>query len=195
MDAESHGRHALSLGEFGLPFDLNNKEAYRTGDYSLHEKALSIYYDAIDENLLHSIIWNYTADNTHEDGDHWNGEDLSIVCKGEPRAIGGWLRPYPMLTAGIPLCFKWCKDEVSFYFRYRADPEIAAPTEIFIPSRWFGNNPSIAVKIPGEDGSFKSNLLRAKFSPEEQRLFIYNDGYAGDVEVSVNAPRVREGLV
>ena len=81
------------LGEFGLPFDLNRKKAYKTGDYSLHEKALSLYYDAIDENLLNSTIWNYTADNTHEEGDHWNGEDLSIVTNHlgqvSGRAMGG----------------------------------------------------------------------------------------------------------
>jgi hypothetical protein len=173
------------LGEFGFPFDLNNKKAYKTGDYSLHEKALSIYYDAIDENLLHSTIWNYTADNTHKDGDHWNREDLSIICEGQPRAAGGWLRPYPMATAGIPLYFKWDREKAGLCFRFRADPEITAPTEIFIPSKWFGENPSITVKTVGADGNFHSNLLRAKFSREEQRLYVFNDGYAGEVEVRV----------
>ncbi|MDR1930974.1 MAG: glycoside hydrolase family 5 protein, partial [Treponema sp.] len=53
------------LGEFGLPFDLFSGRAFKTGDYSVHEKALSMYYDAIDANLLGSTIWNYTADNTN----------------------------------------------------------------------------------------------------------------------------------
>jgi len=68
------------LGEFGLPFDLNGRRAFRSGDYRLHEKALAAYYDAIDANLLDSTIWNYTADNSHELGDGWNDEDLSIFC-------------------------------------------------------------------------------------------------------------------
>jgi hypothetical protein len=111
------------LGEFGLPFDLNNKKAYKTGDYSLHEDALSLYYDAIDENMLGSAIWNYTADNTHEEGDRWNGEDLSIVTvdgKGQVtgRAEGGWLRPYPMDTAGIPVKSSWDRKRAVFNFRF-----------------------------------------------------------------------------
>jgi hypothetical protein len=135
---EHMGDMPCLLGEFGLPFDLNKKRAYKTGDYRPHEKALSLYYDAIDENLLSSTIWNYSADNTHEEGDHWNGEDLSIVSEGEGRAEGGWLRPYPMATAGIPLKFTWDRKKACFCFLFCADPEIEAPTEIFIPSRWFG---------------------------------------------------------
>jgi len=166
------------LGEFGLPFDLDNKKAFRTGDYSAHEEALSLYYDGIDENLLSSTIWNYSSDNNNEKGDHWNDEDLSIVANGEGRAIGGWLRPYPMATAGIPLKFKWDRKNKSLLFLFRADPAIAAPTELFLPSRYFSEKPVIAV-----NGSDK---LTAEYKREEQRLFIFNDGYAGEAELRVN---------
>jgi hypothetical protein len=171
------------LGEFGLPFDLDHKKAYETGDYSLHEKALSLYYDAIDENLLGSTIWNYTADNTHKEGDHWNGEDLSIVSNGEPRAIEGWLRPYPMATAGIPIKFNWNKKKAAFHFIFRADPAVEAPTEIFLPSRWLSRSteaPYISIKTIERDKS-----LRTEYVKEEQRLFVYNDGYEGEVEIGV----------
>ena len=167
------------LAEFGLPFDLNKKKAYKTGDYSLHEKALSLYYDGIDENLCSSTIWNYTADNNHAEGDHWNNEDLSIVSVGqggrcaEPRAVGGWLRPYVMATAGIPLKFSWDRKKLLLRFRFRADPTVEAPTEIFIPSKWFTENPSISAS------------LRTEYLRDEQRLFIYNDGYAGEAEIRV----------
>ena len=175
------------LGEFGLPFDMNNKKAYKTGDYSLHEEALSLYYNAIDENLLSSTIWNYTADNTHEDGDHWNGEDLSIVSRNqrsgvEPRAIGGWLRPYPMATAGIPLEFSWDREKTIFRFRYRADAGVTAPTEIFLPSKWFGENLSVSVKTNERE-------LRSEYIRNEQLLFVYNDGYAGETELIVSPKR------
>ncbi|MDP3178956.1 MAG: cytoplasm protein, partial [Spirochaetaceae bacterium] len=66
------------LGEFGLPFDLNRRIAYRRGDYSIHEEALSAYYDAVDANLLDSTLWNYSALNVAERGDLWNDEDLSV---------------------------------------------------------------------------------------------------------------------
>jgi len=178
------------LGEFGLPFDMNNKKAYKTGDYSLHEKALSLYYDAIDENLLSSTIWNYTSDNNNEEGDHWNGEDLSIVSSDPSgqvagRAMGGWLRPYPMATAGLPLKISWDRERVAFLYRFRADPSIKAPTEIFIPSRWFGEKPSIYIETIEKSGDSGSNYFRTEYIPEEQRLFVHNNGYAGDAELSV----------
>ena len=191
---ERMGDMPCLLGEFGLPFDLNKKKAYKTGDFRLHEKALSLYYDAIDENLLGSTIWNYSADNTHEEGDHWNGEDLSIVSNGEGRAPGGWLRPYPMATAGLPLKFTWDRKNKTIYFRFRSDPSVEAPTEIFIPSLWFGGDQAAGDKKPGiavnTAGSGVSRLkpLRTEYVREEQRLFIYNDGYAGDVEVRISAP-------
>jgi len=173
------------LGEFGLPFDLNNKKAYTNGDYSVHETALSLYYDAVDENLLSSTIWNYCADNTHEEGDHWNGEDLSIVANGEGRAIKGWLRPYPMATAGTPLKFLWDRKKAALYFRFRADPKVEVPTELFLPSLWFGEKPSISSNTIAKDNGSEQKPLRLEYLRNEQRLFIYNDGYKGEVEIRV----------
>ena len=175
------------LGEFGLPFDLNRKKAYKTGDYRVHEEALALYYNAIDENLLSSTIWNYTADNTHEDGDHWNGEDLSIVSGGKGRAMGGWLRPYPMAIAGIPLKFTWDRKRAVFRFRFRSDPGVQAPTEIFIPSQWFGEKPAILAKTIEKDNGPTPKLLRTEYIREQQRLYVYNDGYDGEAELTVTS--------
>jgi len=189
---EQMGDMPCLLGEFGLPFDMNHKKAYRTGDYSKQEQALNLYYNCIDENLLSSTLWNYTSDNTHEDGDHWNGEDFSIVTSAKAsgkerreiieRAERGWLRPYPMATAGIPIKFSWDRKNLAFYFLFLSDPEIKAPTEIFIPSRLFGENPYFAVKTLE-----KELKLRTVYGREEQKFFIYNDGYSGKIEVSLSS--------
>jgi hypothetical protein len=167
------------LGEFGLPFDLGRKKAYRTGNYKKHEEALSLYYDGIDENLLGSTIWNYSSDNTHGSGDQWNGEDLSIVSESGPRAMAGWRRPYPMATAGIPLGFKWDRKKGIFSFRFKAEAQLASPTEIYIPAVDGKEKPEIYVKGPGKD------LLKTELRPEEQRLFVYNSGFSGEAEISV----------
>ena len=71
------------IGEVGIPYDMNEKKAYATGDFSLHTEALDLYFDAMDENLLSYTIWNYTPDNTNEYGDRWNGEDLSIFSRDQ----------------------------------------------------------------------------------------------------------------
>jgi hypothetical protein len=37
-----------------------------------------MYYNAMNTNLLHTMLWNYTADNDNTWGDQWNQEDFSI---------------------------------------------------------------------------------------------------------------------
>jgi hypothetical protein len=171
------------LGEFGLPFDLNRKKAFKTGDYRIHEEALSRYYDGVDANLLHSTIWNYTADNTNETGDNWNGEDLSIFSEGKARGEGGWLRPYPMATAGTPIRFTWDRRKRVFVYRFLSGAGITAPTEIFLPGLWFGEKPEIKARF-SETAEGAAEPL-TEYRPAGQRLFIHGGGRAGEITVTV----------
>ncbi|MCL2176041.1 MAG: cellulase family glycosylhydrolase [Treponema sp.] len=163
------------LGEFGLAFDINNKSGFRTGNYKLHEEALSRNYDAIDANLLHSTIWNYTASNTNKFGDGWNDEDLSIFSEGKERAAAGWKRPYPMATAGKPLAVNWNRKRRVFTFSYNADNSIKAPTIIFLPSDTFGASPKISINVP----------LKHEYKHDEQQLLVYNNDYNGEVNILI----------
>jgi len=161
------------LGEFGLAFDINKRRAYKTGDFSQHETALDMYYNALDANLLHSTIWNYTADNTNAVGDGWNDEDLSIFSEGKERAVAGWKRPYPMATAGRLLAIKWNRRRGIFRCRFKADGAITAPTIIYLPAEWFGQ------------GAKVTTPLRFEYRCEEQRLLVFNDGFGGETEIVV----------
>jgi hypothetical protein len=172
------------LGEFGLPFDMNGKRAFKTGDYRLHEEALSMYYDAVDNNLLHATIWNYNADTTHRGGDGWNGEDLSIFHRGEGRAMGGWLRPYPMATAGKPLWIRWDRKRGVLGYRFYADGAIPFPTELYAPPECFGEAPEISARA--EDPA-KTAALELEYKPEIRRLLIRHGGYSGEITLTVSA--------
>lgn len=131
------------IGEFGLPYDLNEKQAYRDGDFSVHETALDLYYDAMDANLLSCTIWNYTADNTNARGDLWNDEDLSIFSRDQlddsddvhagGRGLRAIVRPYAHKTAGEPLKMTFEMATRVFEFVYQPDAAISEPTEIFVP--------------------------------------------------------------
>jgi hypothetical protein len=161
------------LAEFGLPFDMNGRRAYRSGNYSMHETALSMYYDAVDANLMHSTLWNYSAGNTNKYGDGWNDEDLSIFSEGRERAAAGWKRPYPMATAGKPLLIKWQRKKNIFQYRFIVDSSIGDPTVIYLPDDYFTENTEV------------STPLRFELRHEEQRLFVFNDGKSGEIEVLV----------
>ncbi len=165
------------LGEFGLPFDLNGRRAYRRGNFSVHQHALSAYYEALDANLLSATLWNYTPDNTHAHGDGWNGEDLSVFCKedGGGRALAGFVRPYAPAVAGNLLAMNFDLRRGRFLLEYAPDFSISAPTEVFVPMLQFPRGASVSasgatfsepsLKIEG-----KSHATLAPTEPE--RYFV-----------------------
>ena len=137
------------IGEFGLCYDLDQGAAFRTwrlnpsGAWRAHVRALSMYYDALDANLLHSMLWNYTPDNDNEWGDQWNLEDFSIFSVDQQtdpsdiqsggRAVEGFSRPHLVCVSGMPLAMGFSPRSREFRFEFDADPGVDAPTIIFVP--------------------------------------------------------------
>jgi hypothetical protein len=73
------------LTETGVPFDLNQGKSYETGDYSDQVSALDAVHFGIEGSGIQGYtLWNYTAQNNHQWGDNWDGEDLSIVSVDDP---------------------------------------------------------------------------------------------------------------
>jgi hypothetical protein len=193
---EHMGGMPCLLGEFGLPFDMNGRRAFKTGDYSAHEEALSMYYDAVDANLLHSTIWNYTASNTHAHGDGWNDEDLSIWSKDDiserneklddagARAIAGWRRPYPMATAGRPLAIRWDRRNRRFEYRFQADPKVLAPTEFYAPVECFASDREVLVT--DTSGAVQEGI-EISFDQTERRILLKTGAISGELRVVIRA--------
>ncbi len=141
--SEQLGGVPTLLGEFGIPFDFKEKQAYRSGHFRAQIRALDRSFQAIEANLLNCTLWNYTPDNTNARGDLWNDEDLSIFSRDQQthpqdidsggRALEATVRPYTRATAGQPLGMSFDIKRRIFEFRYRHDSRITAPTEFFIP--------------------------------------------------------------
>lgn len=73
------GNHPCILTEFGIPYDMDDKKAYKTGDYNSQSSALDANYFGVEGSQMEGhCLWVYCAYNDHERGDQWNGEDLSI---------------------------------------------------------------------------------------------------------------------
>jgi hypothetical protein len=140
------------IGEFGIPYDLNDAEAYRrwaTGERSpdiwqAQSTALNLMYNALDRLLASSTQWTYTATNRNDPmiGDGWNQEDLSVwsidqVVPGDPmsggRAVEGFCRPYVQAAQGTLLRQNFDRASGSFEAVIEADPALEAPSEIYIP--------------------------------------------------------------
>ena len=166
---ENLGNVPVLLGEFGIPFDLEQKKAYITGDESKQLLAMDRSMQAVEANLLNFTLWNYTADNTNERGDRWNDEDLSIFSRDQQhnaadinsggRALAAVVRPYPVLTSGTPQALDFDFTSGRMEYQYIFDPTIESPTILFIPRLQYPDGIIVSVS----SGEYK-------FHPESQTL-------------------------
>ncbi|KAL9114114.1 MAG: hypothetical protein Q9227_001886 [Pyrenula ochraceoflavens] len=74
------GTHPCIFTEIGIPFDMDDKYAYKTGDYASQAAAMDANHFALEGcGAAGYTLWVYVASNNHEWGDNWNGEDLSVA--------------------------------------------------------------------------------------------------------------------
>ena len=181
--AQNMGKQPTLIGEFGVPLDLNEKQAYKKNDFNDQEDCLDRSFQAMESNRLNYTLWNYTADNNNEHGDNWNGEDLSIFSLSQQknksdvnaggRALAAAIRPYPYKVAGEPLEYFFNKDKKEFYLKFNAEKSIHAPTEIFLPDYHFGKG--FEVKHTNGKLLFDKKNSLLLFYPEsegEQRVLV-----------------------
>jgi hypothetical protein len=172
--AEHMGNVPTLIGEFGIPYDMKDRRAYRTGDFSLQVLAMDASFQAMEANLLNCTLWNYTADNTNERGDQWNDEDLSIFSRDQQtdprdtnsggRALAAVVRPYARKVAGEPLCMRFDLSTRTFEFEFRHAPGVSAPTEIFVPDHQYPDGYVVEVS----DGTYGTD-------PANQTLTYLHD--------------------
>eukprot|EP01012_Entosiphon_sulcatum_P051573 TRINITY_DN70829_c0_g1_i1.p1 TRINITY_DN70829_c0_g1~~TRINITY_DN70829_c0_g1_i1.p1 ORF type:complete len:651 (-),score=98.74 TRINITY_DN70829_c0_g1_i1:6-1958(-) len=166
----------IVFGEVGVPFDIGNAAAYRTGDFSEQEAAVDATMTSLEASDCSFVWWNYTPDNTNAHGDLWNGEDFSLFCP-EPRAVpdralanagaeyaGGRalraaVRPYAMRIGGTTRAASFDMRTRKFVLTFDGFSDVDAPTEIFLPRLHY----PAGARVEVTDGSF--DLL-----PEEQLL-------------------------
>lgn len=66
------------ITEIGVPYDMDDCQAYRTGDFTSQSRSMDANNHALEYAQLSHTLWVYTAKNTNVYGDGWNGEDLAI---------------------------------------------------------------------------------------------------------------------
>ncbi|KAJ5965505.1 glycosyl hydrolase [Penicillium waksmanii] len=84
------GNHPLLFTEIGIPYDMDDKSAYKTGDYSSQTSAMDANHYALEGSMGNGFtLWVYATENNHQWGDFWNGEDLSIWSNDDLELPGG----------------------------------------------------------------------------------------------------------
>lgn len=171
---ERLGNIPTLMGEFGIPYDLDKKKAFRTGDFSSHVKSMDRCMRLMETNLLSFTIWNYTSDNSNERGDLWNDEDLSIFSRDQQkdindinsggRALNAVIRPYALAVAGKPIRSDFDLSNKRYELEFIGNTDIKEPTMVFFPNYHFNENAVITVS----DGSYFLDL--------EHQVLVYHSG-------------------
>jgi hypothetical protein len=161
---ERMGNIPTLIGEIGIPFDLNKKKAYRSGNFADQERAFDRTFKGLEDNLLSYTLWNYTADNDNLHGDQWNDEDLSIFSRDQQkdpsdinsggRALKVVVRPFPVRIAGEPTRQDFDYRSGRFIFEFDGDRSITAPSELYLPGLQYPGGAIVTVS----DGSFTIDL-------------------------------------
>ncbi|KAH8726744.1 glycoside hydrolase superfamily [Phaeosphaeriaceae sp. PMI808] len=87
---ENMGIHPCVFTEIGIPYDMDDKYAYKTGNYSSQIAALDANHFALEESQANGFtLWTYVVTNNHYWGDRWNGEDLSIFSLDDKAVPAG----------------------------------------------------------------------------------------------------------
>lgn len=157
------GGAPLFIGECGIPFDINAREAYHTGNFSVQRAGLDVTLQVLESQMLPFTVWNYNPDNTQAFGDQWNLEDLSVYSpehpcecveciagKGSPdciyqggRALHALIRPYAKSLSAEPRASSFCMKQRVFKLTLKinrmtdVDPQLwkmNQVTEIFVPN-------------------------------------------------------------
>ena len=166
------------IGEVGIPFDMQNKKAFRSGNFSMQIQALDVTMTALERNLANFTLWNYTADNSNNHGDQWNDEDLSLFSRDQMtgsgsihdggRALKAAVRPYAQKIAGEPVSMSFDIKTRVFEFSFDHADSVDAPTEIFIPEVQYPEGCAVEVS----DGTFEfegtEKILYYKHTPSQK---------------------------
>lgn len=139
------------LGEVGVPFDLGGSVgALREAKFEAVSEAIDAHMKALEELFLPFCWWNYTPENSHERGDGWNGENLSIFCpeSGGGRCLNTLVRPALARCAGEPMSQVFELGAGRYFCEYNAQ---AADVEsvFFVPRLHFSLKSTEVLVTPG----------------------------------------------
>lgn len=136
---DSLGKVPMWIGELGIPFDINNKLAFTSKDYTIHDQFMDAVLNAVEENFGGVAIWNYNPPNSNSLGDNWNQEDFSIYSQDHPivtdklkeidnplhrggRCLGAVARPYASKVAGQSLHTSFDLGTLEFHLEFASVP-------------------------------------------------------------------------
>ncbi|KEY67813.1 hypothetical protein S7711_04123 [Stachybotrys chartarum IBT 7711] len=175
----SLGRHIPTIiGEVGIPFDINDRAAFKTGQFDTQRELMNALISGMEDNQLSFNLWNYNPHNKVEYGDGWNKEDFSVMNGDEPvdgvlphldyrnkphehdelyrggRVLDVIIRPYAVKLAGKLVRSDWDHRTLRFELEWTSAEqprtEKSNLTEIYVPAYHYAERKPVITLSDGE---------------------------------------------
>ena len=119
IDAQKNlGLIPMIFTEIGAPYDLDDKKAYSTGDYTSQISAIDAIGHALEGNNLSFSMWCYNHENNTKWGDNWNNEDFSVWSNEKHKKDNIEVK---MLSGNMPNSVKLMKETEAIRFGLPVD--------------------------------------------------------------------------
>ncbi|KAH7324907.1 glycoside hydrolase superfamily [Stachybotrys elegans] len=198
----SLGRVPTVIGEIGIPFDINDGSAFKTGQYDTQRDLMNALIGGMEDNQVGFTLWNYNPHNRVEYGDGWNKEDFSVVngddhghetlrrdYRNKPhenddmyrggRVLDVIIRPYAVKTVGVPLRASWDHRTLRYELEWESEQgtrtEDGRPieTEVFIPAyHYAAHKLVVALNSESWDYDREQQTLRIRHGPGKHHLVV-----------------------
>ena len=165
------------MGEIGIPFDLDHRDAYSTGDYHNQARALDASLNACDGgNVLNYSIWCYVPDNVHEWGDLWNGEDLSIYSRDDAMRKRNVRKNMPYRTFSSSYAYRASGISPAITFDTLNQSESSAASKTPRRVNFANSSASLSTNLNPSSVSLPDNEDDVNPEPETVTYVEINDG-------------------
>lgn len=153
------GKHPCVFTEIGIPYDMDDKAAYKNGDYTSQALAMDANHFALEASGTEGYgLWVYVTENCHKWGDMWNGEDLSIYSIDDKPLPNQVTLPSVKASHGTSTHAKRADPSSPTFSRSQSSEDITvSPTNLKQPVA----TPSIASIAEDQDPNLGAAGLRA----------------------------------
>ncbi|CAH7668794.1 family 5 glycoside hydrolase [Phakopsora pachyrhizi] len=77
------GEVPILIGETGVCMDMNGGRSFKDGNFYWQEAQMDSILSGIEKHLISFVVWNFDPYNDNEFGDHWNGENFSLISRSK----------------------------------------------------------------------------------------------------------------
>lgn len=157
IDAMMNLRDRESVGMGDIPWILGE---FGNGPGVNHDLFIRDMYQNLDKHMIGATYWAYSKS---ESGWGWVYPDGTLKDKAK---YG--IRPYPFAVSGTPISFVFDDDTKVFTLSIKDDPNISAPTEIFIPE-WLHYPDGFTVEATGTGWTYEFDGRILKWYSDKKR--------------------------